>query len=398
MKYELLIALKYLRSKKQQKFISLISFISIFGIAIGVCALLVVVSVMNGFDKDLMKKILGMNTHLSVERIGGISNYPDVIKEIQKNPAVKSCSPVLLGQAMLRKSNFSKGIILKGIDIELESKTSDFMEYIKIGEAELFSENKEIEKIILGQELAKELHIFMGDTVNIISSIGVKSSLVVSGIFASDMYDYDSNFAFISLDTAQKLFRLKDERISSIQVMAYDANKIDLIKKELETMLDPRFSVSTWFERNKSLFSALKLEKTVMFIILTLIILVAAFNIISALIMVVMEKKKDIGILKSMGASPGSILAIFSFQGLFLGLVGVILGMASGLGICYLLDKVDFIQLPSDVYYITKLPVAVDWYDVIVIITSAFMLSFLAAIYPALKARNINPVEALRWE
>jgi len=405
MKYELFIGLRYLKSKRKQVFISLVNLISVLGITIGVCALIVVISVMNGFDKDLMEKVMGMNAHISIENPNGIENYKKIIKKIEQIDSVEAASPCIMAQVILRSETKVRGLLIRGIDFSKEIKTSLLEKYIKAGEVPLLKNGKD--NIIIGSQLASMLNINIGDTVDIISPVGISTGfgmvpilkeLTVSGFFESGMYDYDANMAFVSLPTARTILNVNKDIVSVINVKIKNENNIIKSKKDISDLMDNDFKVRTWFESNKNLFSAVKLEKTVMFIILTLIIFVAAFNIISSLIMVVMEKNKDIGILKAMGASPKSLMLVFSFCGFMLGITGVILGLASGLSLCFLLKKYNFINLPNDIYYVSQLPVNVDPKDIIIIITSAIVISLLATIYPAYKASQVNPVEALRYE
>ena len=405
MKYEWLISFRYLKARRKHKFISLISLISIFGIAIGVCALIVVISVMNGFDQDLMQKIMGMNAHMSIERYQGIESYQDLIPNIEQIDNVKSAAPALLGQVIIRCQKRVRGIVIKGIDLPQEQKISDIKNYILKEPKNCLP--KEEKNIILGKELAESLNISLGDQIEIISPANLIKEgrkrpiiikLTVVNIFESGMYEHDSGLAFVDLTIARKIFGIKDDIISHVHVKLKDEGEIKKTKKELQLLLGSRYRVQTWFEQNKNLFSAIQLEKTVMFIILTLIVLVAAFNIVSTLIMIVMEKTKDIGILKALGVPAKDILKIFSLQGFFIGLVGIVFGGCSGLGLCLILKKYNFIKLPNDIYYVTKLPVAINFIDVLLILGFAMIISLLAALYPSYKAARLNPVEALRYE
>lgn len=394
MRYEYIVSLRYLLAKRKEKFISIISLISILGVAVGVCALIVVIGVMAGFDNDLRDKIVGTNSHLVIEREGGIENPDAVIGRVKIIPRVVAASPFLNGQVLMLSGTQTNSIILRGIIPDEEIKVTRIGEYIKKGSI------KDLKGagILIGSELANRFNLDVGDSVSVISPMdGQLRNFKVVGIFNSGMYDYDLNLAFGELKKVQELFAA-DTKAGGIGVKIDDVYFAQELKMKIQRELGFPYWVRSWMDLNRSLFSALKLEKLAMFIILTLIIIVACFNIVSTLIMVVMEKTKDIGILKSIGATNRSIMAIFTLEGFLVGATGTILGVASGLGLSYLLEKYQFIQLPRDIYYIDRFPVDVQLGDTFAIVVAALVICLLSCIYPAWQASRLNPVDALRYE
>lgn len=394
MKYELWIALRYLKAKRKEKFISIISLISILGVAVGVMALIVVISVMSGFDRDLQDKIIGMHAHITIEGDGAIDEPYAVADDLKNTHGVAALAPFVNGQAIIKTKDAVTGAVFKGIDIKAESAVTKIGDYIG-GPVELSGDD-----VILGSELMNKLGVDAGDRIEVItqaSSTAKPVSLKVKGVFKSGMYEYDSSMAFIDIKKAQEIYGL-GAKATGIGVKVADVNKIELVKSHIRKKLSYRLYALSWMDLNRNLFLALRLEKTVMFVILALIVLVACFNIVSTLIMVVMEKVKDIGILKAIGSSNSSVMSIFIMEGFLIGLLGTALGAGTGLWVCELLKKYKFINLPSDIYYFDKLPVLVDWGDIGLILIASIGLSLLSTIYPAYQASRLNPVEALRYE
>jgi len=408
--FELFIALKYLKSKRKQAFVSLITLISVGGVTLGVMALIIVLSVMSGFENDLRNKILGTNAHLVVLKLGekGMDTPEEVLEKIKGVRHVVDASPFTLNQVMLTSERNVCGVVLRGIHPGSEGKVTDLAKNLKEGRlSDLNGSGPPGDGIILGRELARHLGVPLGDSINVVSPLGgiatplgmvprVKKFRVV-GIFEVGMYEYDSSLAYISMPAAQHLFRM-GSAVSGVEVKLDDIYRAREVGAEIQRRLGFAYWARDWMEMNRNLFSALKLEKIAMFIILVLIVLVAAFNIIGTLIMMVIEKGRDIGILKSMGATSQSIMVIFMAQGMVIGLVGTILGCILGYGACWALDTYKFIKLPGDVYYIDSLPVLMKAFDFVVVSLSALLISFFATLYPSRQAARLDPVVAIRYE
>jgi len=425
MSYELFISLRYLKAKRKQVFVSIITFISVAGIFLGVAALIIVIAVMNGFENDLRNKILGINSHIILmEYSGAMRNHPRVMQEVSSVPGVVAATPFIYSQAMLKNGSNVTGIVLRGLStkealkvINLGKISEGKLDYLKEGEQRipgLKPESAGLPGILIGRELAKNLGVFLFETVHVVSPAGVSTPMgmvprmkpfVVVGIFESGFYEYDSTLAYISLKNCQEFLNMGDT-VTGIEIRVDDIYKADRIAKAIEKKLGYPYWGRNWMEMNRNLFSALKLEKRVMFIILSLIVLVAAFNIISALIMIVMEKNKDIAILKTMGATRGGIMKIFIFQGLVVGAIGTFFGSLAGLAVAFNLEFLSrFVEklfgfkiLPGDVYYLNELPSQVNYSDVGIIILGTMLISFLATIYPSWRASRLDPAEALRYE
>jgi len=405
--YQVFIALRYLKSKKKYRAVSVTTAISISGVAVGVMALLVVLSVMSGFHQDLQKKILGANAHIIIRDYkGAIQDYETAAEKLKGEKGIVSYAPFVLGQVMVSSGNRTHGVFMRGINPGTESQTTDILASVKEGDFKKLSDESDVPGLILGKELASSLGVFVNDTVNIVSPMGkigpmgmlpkIRQFRVVA-IFEIGMFEYDSSLVLTNIRTAQDFFEM-DKAISGIEVRLQDIYQAPQIKKDLQKKLGFPYYAMDWMEMNKNLFSALKLEKFAMFVILVLIILVASFNIISNLIMNVIEKSREIAILKAIGATNKAIMAIFIFQGLFIGLIGTTTGVLGGFGLGYILNTYQIIKLPADVYYLSHLPVRMNLFDFITVSVSAITITFLATIYPAWQAAKLDPVEPLRYE
>ncbi len=409
MRFEWFVCLRYLKAKRKQSFISLISLISVAGVTVGVMALIVVLAVMTGFTSEFRDKILGINSHVVVQDLGGtLPDYRTTAATIANIPGVVGVTPYIYSQAMLTGGAGGTGAVLRGLDPASATSVLDLNRHMVAGTIDALNPangNQGLPGIILGKELANQLQVMVGDRVKLLSAAGpltpmgvlpkIKVCRVV-GIFDTGMYEYDSSLAYVSLATAQDFFNLGDA-VHGLEVKVADIDTAAEIARRIERVLGPGYLAKDWMRMNRNIFSALKLEKTALSVIMTLVVLVAAFNIVSTLIMVVMEKTKDIAILKSMGATSGSIMRIFMYEGLVIGFTGTILGIAGGLTLCEILSRYHFIKLP-DVYPVSTLPVKVLPFDVALIALSAVLITFLATLYPSYQAAKIDPAVALRYE
>ncbi|MBN2225182.1 MAG: lipoprotein-releasing ABC transporter permease subunit [Deltaproteobacteria bacterium] len=407
--YELLISRRYLRAKRKQSFISLITVISIGGVAIGVAALIIVISVMTGFRDDLQGKILGAHAHLVVKtQKPYFTSYPSVMEKIAMNKNVVALSPFIETQIMLSTEGGISGAVLRGIDPATAPGVIAIEKDLKIGNLNELTDGRDgIPGIVLGKELAKVLRVTYGDPVIMVSPTGGDITpfgmtprmkrFVVVGIFEAGMFEYDSSFAYVSIPAAQNFLDLPDV-VSGIDVKVTDIYRAKTIGDKIAEDLGAPFTTLDWMEMNKNLFAALALEKVAMFVILVMIVFVAAFNIASTLIMLVMEKAKDIAILKAMGSTNAGIMKIFMFEGTIIGAFGTAVGAAFGWGMCILLKYYHFIRLDPNVYYISALPVKIVPSDITVIIISSLVLCALATLYPAWQASRMDPAQAMRYE
>lgn len=395
MKWELFISWRYFTAKRKQRFISFISLISIGGIALGVMALIVIISVMNGFDKELRERIVGVNPHIQIEKESGIANFDQLLASLDNTEHVLGASPFINAQVLFKVEESVAGVLLRGIDPPREKDVTKIEKYLVAGTFDLSDED-----IIIGEELAKKFCLNLGDRVSIISAgKGRPLNFNIAGIFNSGMYEYDLNLVLTNIKAAQKTLNLQGV-VGGIGLRLDNIYQAPKVCRTLQKELGYSFWVRDWVTMNKNLFSALQLEKMMQFVIAALIVVVACFSIVGTLIMMVMEKTKDIGILKAIGATNQAIRRIFTLEGLIIGFLGTALGAAAGFLLCYLLKTYKFISLPKDIYYIgvEGLPVQIRWIDFSIIVAGALIVSLLATIYPAVQAAKLTPADTLRYE
>ncbi len=413
MRYELMIGLRYTRARRRNGFISFISLISMLGIGLGVAALIVVLSVMNGFQQELRSRILGVVSHVQIGSLSGeLADWQKVALQARNNPAVLAAAPYIAAQGMLAFDQNVRGAAVRGIVPELEEKVAEFNQHMRFGSLQALEPGQF--GIILGAELARALRVVPGEKVTLIAPQGLVTPAAilprlkqfrVVGIFDAGMFEYDAGLALIDLEDAQALYRM-GSNVSGVRLKIADLFRAPLVALELSASLDREVIVSDWTRSHANFFRAVQIEKNMMFIILFLIVAVAAFNIVSTLIMVVTDKESDIAILRTLGASPGSVMTVFIVQGVIVGVIGLALGVAGGLALAWNLDvvipvleKVLGIELwNKQVYFISHLPAEVQRADVIVIAGISFLLTLVATLYPSWRASRLNPAEALRYE
>ena len=411
--YELMIGLRYTRAKRRNHFISFISLISMLGIALGVTALIVVLSVMNGFQTELRGRILAVVSHVQISGANGdMADWEAVAKQSLSEPRVLAAAPYVQEQGMLSFGQSVRGAIVRGILPDLEDKVADFRSHMKEGSLDSLAPDSF--NIVLGSELARALGVYVGDRLTLIAPQGVVTpagvvprlkTFTVSGLFEVGMFEYDSGLALIRMEDAQRLYRLED-RVSGVRLKLDDLFKAREVVRQLASRLNTAAYLSDWTKSHANFFRAVQIEKNMMFIILSLIVAVAAFNIVSTLVMAVTDKQADIAILRTLGASPGSIMGIFMVQGALIGFIGLALGVAGGVALALNVDVVvPFIErllgtelMSKEVYYISSLPSELQWGDVLTITGLSFVLSLAATLYPSWRASRVNPAEALRYE
>lgn len=417
MSYELFIGLRYLKAKRKQTFISANTFMSVAGIFLGVAALIIVMSVMNGFEIVLRDKILGINSHIVLmEYTGGMEDHEEIMKKIESVDGVVASTPFIYGQVMLKNRGRVTGAVLRGMSTETSADVINLgkMQDGKIDYLSGGGNTTGLPGVVIGKELAQNLGLLLFDTVEILLPMGIPTPMgivpkikkfSVVGVFDSGSYEYDSSLVFMSLENCKKFLDMKNT-VTGLEIKVDNIYGAGRIAKAIQEKLGYPYWARSWIEMNKNLFSALKLEKRVMFIILSLIVIVAAFNIITTLIMTVMEKSRDIAILKSMGATARSIMKIFMIEGIIIGAIGIILGCIAGITVALNLERISravenlfgFKILPEGVYYLNELPSKINYGDVAAIVIAAMIICFLASIYPSWRASRLDPAEALRYE
>jgi lipoprotein-releasing system permease protein len=411
--FELFVGLRYTRAKRRNHFISFISLISMFGIALGITALITVMSVMNGFEREVRARILGVASHVQLLGIDGrLAGWEKVAARARENPAVTDAAPFVNGQGLLSSGQVVRGAVIRGIVPELEEKVADLGKHVKSGRLANLKPGEF--GIVLGSDLARMLRVQVGEKVVLITPQGQVTpagmvprlkQFTVVGLFRVDHAEFDSGLALIDLRDAQVLYRLEDD-VSGVRLKTANVLEAPATARELEKAFGPELYVTDWSQQNANYFRAVQIEKRMMFIILTLIIAVAAFNLVSTLVMVVTDKHPDIAILRTLGASPLSVMKIFVVQGTVIGVTGTLLGVLGGVSLALNIDVVvpfierlfNFHVLSRDLYFISELPSHLKWNDIWTVATMSLALAFLATLYPSWRASRVNPAEALRYE
>ena len=409
MSFAFFVARRYLFARRKQAFIYVISIMSILGVALGVAALVVVLGVYNGLTTDMRDKILGANAHGIVMSYmpDAFAEHPELLGEVIKTPGVTGATPFIYTEVMLSAGKGVKGLVLRGIDPKTAPSVLTMLRKMKRGSIARLSQSDGLPGIVIGEELAKRIGLGIGSRVNLLSPSGQKTAagfqpriraFEVAAIFKTGMFEYDSSLAFVTLDACREVLGLEPGYLSGIEITVDDVFKADVIAERISNSIGSPFYARNWMEMNANLFAALKLEKIGMFILLAMVVLIGSFSIVATLVMLVMEKTKDIAVMLSMGATRKTIRRIFMLQGTIIGFVGTLLGYALGLTVGFLLKRYQFIKLPENVYTLDHLPIIITLSDVLVIGAAAMLLCFLATLYPARQASRLKPAEALRYE
>jgi len=422
MKFELFVALRYLKAKRKQTMVSVISAISVLGIAAGVMALVIALALSTGFREDIQTKIVGATSYINLLHIDSapLRDYEDLIASLSRVPHVTGAAPAIFNYVFVASPTRNQGAVLKGVDPVRERQISDFFSHVVEGNPNALESQAGVpaddpdapvqpSHIIIGKEMARSLGVRLGDTLTVYFPVrkltprGMMPSVTqkifrISGIFESGLWDYDSNWAYTSMPAARRLFSMPPGSVSVLQFKSDNLEEVEPVAEAIRAAAGPTFMTTTWIDLNKPLFSALKLEKIVLFVTIGLIVFVAALNIVTTLIMMVLEKQRDIAILTAMGATQKTIMWVFVLQGLVIGMIGTFLGAVLGIGISRVLDTYKLIRLQAEVYSIPYVPFHVKIWDVALICGTALLISFLATLYPARSASKLDPVEVLRYE
>jgi lipoprotein-releasing system permease protein len=417
MKFELFVALRYLRAKRKQTMVSVISGISVLGIAAGVMALVIALALSTGFKEDIQSKILGATPAINLLRTDNAPlDYKALLHTIGDVPHVTGSAPALLKPVFVASSRSNQGATLKGVDPNLEKQVSDFFSHIVTGDPHALDKAPDpspedapppLENILIGKGMANALGVTVGDTLKVFNPMGrltpvgmtvTQKTLRVAGIFESGLWDIDSTWVYVNLATARRLFSFPSDSALFLQFKIDDLEKAEAIAGSIRQKAGAVYTTSTWIELNKPLFSALKLEKIVLFITIGLIVFVASLNIVTTLIMMVLEKQRDIAILAAMGATSKTIHRVFMFQGLIIGLIGTVIGDILGIAASWILNHFKLIRLEVEIYSIPFVPFHIHIWDAVLISATALVISYLATLYPARSASRLDPVEAMRYE
>lgn len=409
MYFERFIAARLVRSKRQIRFINIIMLVSIIGITVGVAALIIVLSVFNGFNSVVTKVLVGFDPHLRIEAASGpsLASTDSVLDVVRRDPRVAASAPYIAGKALMVANRMHKVVMVKGVVDSTIEGVSGVKQRTVLGAFD-FRDSPGESGVVLGQTLADRMGTMVDAQLAILSPVGVDAMMVqlsdpiirsctVRGIYDSNNKDYDAHYAFVSLETAREIFQLSGTA-SGIDIRLHTIDVSDEARDDLQKALGPAYRVSTWFDLHKDLYSVMQIERWTAYIILCLIVGVASFNVLGSLTMGVIEKRRDIGVLKALGATRSSILRIFMVEGLLVGTLGTVLGSVLGLFVCYLQIRFGLFPLDPTVYIIPAIPVEVRWTDFIAVAGASMLLSFLASLYPARRAASLTPVQAIRWE
>jgi lipoprotein-releasing system permease protein len=418
MKFAIFIAFRYLRARRKQTLVSVISAISALGITAGVMALVIALALSSGFKEDIQSKIVGATSHINLLRLDStpLIHFEELLDTLTRSSHVTGSAPAIFSQVFITSASRNQGAVLKGIDPVRERAISDFFSQIIEGDphalekppyAAVAEAPLPLENLIIGREMARALGVKIGSTLKVFTPMGKLTPLGmtasektfrVAAVFESGLWDYDANWAYSALGPVQRLLSLPPDSASVLQFKTDDMEDVEAIADALRTEAGPGYTTTTWIDLNKPLFSALKLEKLVLFLTIGLIVFVASLNIVTTLIMMVLERQGDIAILTAMGATPKTIMHVFMLQGLIIGLAGTIMGSVMGVGACWFLDVHRLIKLQAEVYSIPYVPFHVKAWDVVLVDSTALLISFLATLYPARRASRLDPVEVLRYE
>jgi len=409
MSYERFIAQRYLGSKRQMRFINIITYVSVVGITVGVAALLVVLSVFNGFNSVVTNVLVGFDPHVKITPARGksVSLSDSLIQTLEREKRIVAWSPFIASKALLMTPQVNRVVFVKGVVDSMVGSVSGVRDRIVLGDL-VFHDTQGSDGIVLGMGLADRMSATVGSELTLVSPVGVDAMLLqfgqplmkkctVEGIYDSYNKDYDTHYAFISLEAAQKLFDYRNE-VSGVELRLRNINDAEIVKSTLQSELGSNYTISTWYDLHRDLYSVMKIERWVAYLILCLIVGVATFNVLGSLTMGVIEKRRDIGILKSLGATKRSIMRVFMFEGLLVGTIGTFLGLFIGFVVCYLQITYQLFPLDPTVYIIPSIPVEIRWTDFLAVSGASMLLSTIASLYPAIRAAKLQPVEAIRWE